>query len=255
MKFCTSGGRGAMVAGGRGAMVALVVVALAATGCTGAAGGKKAASPSASTTVTTSIAPTTTSAATSTAALSGVVVQTSDLPTGWMAEGPSIPEGAFVDVASQLAHCLAVRDVTPDVTASTQSGPFTQGEEIVVSTAASFSNDTDVAAETAMLTNPKFTKCFDQAASGASYGGATIQSATATVEPGRGSGPANVAGSLHVSYTGTYFSQGVQSTADVVLITGPRLLVTIEFFGITSSVPTAVEASVIAKVAARAATG
>ena len=139
-------------------LAAVIMAALAAAGCSSAT---KTGS-SATTTVPISIAPTTapsgTGASTGTgaAALSGLVVQTSDLPTGWAAQGASIPDGAFTDVASQLAHCLGVRDVTPDSTGSTQAGPFTQGDQIIVSAAASFPNDTDVSAATAMLTSPKF---------------------------------------------------------------------------------------------------
>lgn len=187
--------------------------------------------------------------------MSRVVVQTSDLPAGWVAQGASIPGGAFVDVLSRVAHCLGVRDVTTDAATSTQSGPFTQGVQIVVSAAVAFPNNADVSGATAMLTNPRFGPCFDQVASGASYDGVTLGSTTTTVSPGPGSGPANVAGSLQVAFTGTYLSDQVQSSADVVVITGPEILVTVLFTGVSGSVPAAIENSVIAKVAARAATG
>lgn len=234
-------------------VAAVILAALAATGCTS---GNNVGS--ATTTVPATTAPTTpwsSGAGTGAAALSGVVVQTSDLPSGWAAQGASIPEGALTDVASQLANCLGVRDVTTDATDSTQAGPFTQGDQFIVSAAARFPNDTDVSTATGMLTNPKFAQCFDQIASGASYDGVTLQRTTTTVNPGRSSGPANVAGSFHVAFTGTYFSDQVQSAADVVLITGPKLLVTVVFTGVSGTVPAAVQSSVIAKVAGRAATG
>lgn len=228
-------------------------VALVAAGC-GSGGGHTAP-----TTVPTTVRVTTTTTLpppTQQQLQATVLIQPSDLPTGWTASAAAVSASRAAD-ATAFAQCMGVRDTGPDVVATGVSPNYTSGSAVVSSTATSFANATDVQVDTAAFIDPKAPTCFIQVEKARLAATlpktAVVKTVTLKITPGAGGGPSNVVATGTGTIAYTLSGKTTTSNYDLVYITGPRVEAQVGFSSTGTAVAAAVKAAVVAKVAARVA--
>jgi len=223
---------------------AVAVVLLLAACSSAKSGSGKAASPSAT--------PATK------AQLQTIVLQPADLPAGWKGTPYQADPNDAADQAALLA-CTGGKDTTADKVAEANSDDYNLDNATISSSANSFKSQSDIDADVATLHSPKLSSCYDQLLkkqlATALPAGATIKSASITITPGSGGGPANVAatgsGTIQISANG----QIVPAYVNVAFITGPLIEAEVDAENVGTPVPPAVVSALVAKVAARAAQG
>jgi phage tail protein X len=186
------------------------------------------------------------------------VLQTTDLPTGWSGT-PYKPDPTGPAQNAAFAACLGARNTSLAEVADVHSQNFAMGHANISSEAASYPSHDDLAADLALLTNAKFSSCFEtglRAALGKTLpAGATISSVDVKVTPGAGGGPSNVSGTLALTVTvaNPGLTQTIYSTT--VYMVGPLIEAQLVLTNSGQPFPAALQATLIKAVAARAATG
>ncbi len=215
------------------------------------------AAASAPTSAPTSAAPPLTPASAS--QLTGIVLKSSDLPTGWTgtAYKPDPHAGA---VNAAFAKCLGVRNTGPDQVADVHSRTFTMSHPYTTidSEATSYRSASDLAVDRAALSSPNYASCNDKvwrtALAQVLPAGVTIGGITTTVTEGPAGGPGNVIGAVSTTiiliHTDTGI--GVPSRAWAVFAFGPLIEAAIYYIGV---VPADLQTKLLNLVATRAARG
>jgi hypothetical protein len=203
-----------------------------------------------------SSSPAASSASPATAAqLKKIVLQASDLPQGWKGT-PHKADPSDAAAQAQVVACAGGRNTDSDKVADTDSEDFALDQATISSSATSYRSQSDIAADTALLHNPKLSTCYTQLVKkelGAALpGGATIESASIKITPGSAGGPANIvatgSGTIKVNVNG----QQVPVYLNVAFITGPLIEAELDAENIGAPVPPALFRSLVAAMAARA---
>lgn len=184
-----------------------------------------------------------------------VVLQATDLPAGWSAT-PYKPDPTGPATNAAFAACLGARNTYLDEVADVHSQNFAMGNANISSEAASYPSNDDLAADIALLTSTKYSSCVEtgvRAGLGKTLpASTTINSIDTKVTSGAGGGPSNVAGAVAITVTITKsgLTQTLYSTT--VVITGPLIEAQLVFTDSGQPLPTALQATLISDVAARA---
>jgi hypothetical protein len=192
----------------------------------------------------------------SAAELKKIVLQPADLPAGWKGT-PYKPSADDAANQAALVKCVGGRNTDPDKVAESHSQDFEQGNSTISSAASSYRSQSDLDADVALVHSPKISGCYEQLVKD-SVGptmptGTKISSVSMKITPGSGGGPANVVatgtGKIRVEASG----QRVTVYINVAFITGRLVEAEVDSEGIGAPIPAASQASLVAKVAARAA--
>jgi len=186
--------------------------------------------------------------------LTAIALQRADLPAGWVGTPPD-PNPAQAAEDAALATCVGGKDTFPDETGESDSDDYSLDNASISSSAASFQSPADLTSDIANLKSSKIDTCYKQLAVselGALPAGATLDNAEIDVTPGTGGGPSNVVATATGRIEVTVSGQLVAFYLNIAFITGPSIEAEVDFFNIGTPVPTALRASLIAKVAARA---
>src|SRR6185437_10598775 len=128
--------------------------------------------------------------------LEQIVLQPGDL-YGW-ARTPYEADPSDNQDQLTLMRCTGARNTDSDKVAEVHSTDFSLDQATIFSDATSYRSQADIDSDTALLHNPKFAGCYQNLAKGqiskSLPAGAKIHSISLTVKPGRGTGPANLAG-------------------------------------------------------------
>lgn len=190
--------------------------------------------------------------------LSDIVVQPSDLPAGWKAEPASV-SGTQVADSAAYARCMGIPNTLTDAAGIAFSPDFVKGALLITSTATSFHSKTDVQTDTAALTNPKASSCFESVArsrlSAALPAGATVRSFTLNITPGSGGGPVNVVATASGTVVFTASGHRLSLDDEVVFFAAPRIEAQVAFYSTGATVPASVKAVVVQEVSARVSRG
>jgi hypothetical protein len=231
-----------------GPAVLLIVLLTGCGNSSSTTGSDKASSPS---------SPASLSPATR-AQLEAIVLQTGDVPTGWTSKPYEANPNADADEAA-LATCVGVPSTADHKAADAYSADFALGDASISSSATSYQSQSDLDVDVAMLNNPKLSPCYDQmmkkGLAASLPDGSTLESASFTVTPGSAGGPANIIATGAGTGTVTVSDQKVTFFVSVAFITGPLMEATVNNFSIGEPFPAAVEKSLFAAVATRAAKG
>ena len=190
--------------------------------------------------------------------LQTIVLQASDLPTGWTGT-PYQPSSSDAADQAALVACVGGRNTEADKVAEANSDDYNLDNATISSSASSFKSQSDLAADIAILHSPKLDSCYEQLLkkelSTSLPAGTTIESATVTITPGAGGGPSNVvatgSGTIQVKSN----AQTIPVYVDVAFITGPLIEAEVDAENVGTPVPPAVVSAMVGKVAARAAQG
>ena len=229
---------------------AVIASALAITACSSSGGGTPTPAPSTSASTTSAVttpspAPSTSSAGSSSPSastgtgtgtgtapshdvLSGLVVQASDLPTGFTSQ----PHDTTTDDDTnqqQIVACVGSTSVNPaDKIEEVNSDDFVKDPLTISSDATSYTSQAAVDALVQVIQNPKAEDCFKTllqqqvASSGGSVTAADIQ-----VTPGTNGGPSNVVAVLQGKVDITVSGQQASVRVAEVFIEGRQLLATV----------------------------
>jgi hypothetical protein len=194
----------------------------------------------------------------SVAQLQKIVLQPSDLPTGWKGAPFKANPNQVADQAS-LVKCVGARNTASDKVAEMHSEDFALRDARISSSASTYRSPSDIDADLVMMHSPKLSSCFDQlmkrTLATTMPTGVKIASSSIKITPGSAGGPANVVatgtGSIEVSVNG----QQVPFFVSVAYITGPLIEAEVDTFNAGSPVPASVVNPLVATVATRASKG
>jgi hypothetical protein len=193
-----------------------------------------------------------------TAALTAIVLQTADVPSGWTGT-PNTPDPGEAATQAALVACVGGKDVFADQIAEVHSDDFNLSTASLSSQASKFRSQADVDADVSILNSPKISNCYEvllrkELATGLPAG-ATLGAVTVHITPGQGGGPSNIAG----TGTGTiaFSANGASSVVYVAVafITGPLIEAEVDAENVGVPVPAAVFTQAVTTVAGRAAKG
>jgi hypothetical protein len=230
------------------ALVAVVTLALA--GCASVTngighGGTPPAAPTApvgfpstSTAPTTSIPPPATDGRPATTAqLQAVVIQPSDLPTGWTSK-PDTDDGDSAQdqqLSTELDTCLDTRDTGPDIVNSANAPDFLAGGFTLFSSATSYRSDADVESDAGALDQPNAQNCLQtnlQQTMGAEHSATTTFGTVSLVVLAHPAGvPSNVAAVAVASIPVVQNGQPFTLHFGTAFITGPKIEADFTFLG------------------------
>ncbi len=187
-------------------------------------------------------------------ALTRIVLQTDDLPPGWIAR-PTRGAGADTDMQTQVATCVGVRTDTSKQINRVESPDFGSGEFTASSAATSFKTQLEVLNRLAAVRSPRAAGCFDQAlrTSLAKVLPAHTQVQNLTVRTVEGGAAPNVDATLHAVVTVSALGQTARVYSDTAFISGAQFGVQVTFTGIGTQVPSDVQQQLTRAVARRAA--
>ena len=219
-------------------------------------------STAASTTTTTSTVKTSAPPASSKAdpLLSQIVLGRADLPTGWTATPTATPTAAPAASSSgqsALVACVGGKNTSPDKTASLSSDAFTQSAATITSSAARYRSQAAITADIGLLKSPRISACYKalttQSLRASLPAGATIASGGLEVVPAPKGGPANVVAVATSKFVVNASGQPVTLYQTTAFITGRLIEAEVDFQGVDTAVPTALQEQLIDVVAGRAA--
>ncbi len=185
--------------------------------------------------------------------LKKIVLQASDLPAGWQA-GPylGLPDEAGINAV--MADCMGTRDTTPDMVAETKSAGYTNGKVQVESIAASYRSERDLDEDFGALSNPRLSPCQELLNRKILEGvGVTVGSLSIKATPAPAGSPANVVGVVTAAITETQGGSRIVEHDRVTFIRGPLIEVQVEMTSTGPPIPEDLMNSLVAKIAARAA--
>ncbi|MBE7187735.1 hypothetical protein [Jatrophihabitans endophyticus] len=226
---------------------------------TGAAPSSTAATTSSAAATTSSAAPTTSAPAggPSTATLKSIVVQQSDLPSGWTGTPAPAESTHDKDVDAQLAACVGSSDAgEQDQIQQVMSDDFHSGQSTVSSDASSYRSESDVRSQVAQLKNPKAQGClsslFRKEIAASLPAGSTIKNIAIRLSTAD-TGIANLIGTANGRIT--VAAQGRQVTVYIGagFFIGNRITGQVTFTSIGTPISSAFANPVVKAVAARAA--
>jgi len=228
---------------------------------------KSPSTPSASSTAPSSSAATSSSssAAPSSAApaplaqLKKIVLQPADLPPGW--KGTPASKDNADDAATQaaLAKCVGVRNTDPDKVADANSSDFALGDASISSSASSYSSQSALAADIALVHSAKLGPCFDRQAkelfAKSLPAGTTVDSVSSKFTSGSAGFRSNVVGSGVSTVKLSSGGQHLVLYLTVAFITGPLIEAEVDTQNVGKQVAASVVKSAVSAVADRAAKG
>ncbi len=187
-------------------------------------------------------------------ALTRIVLQPADLPSGWAAR-PTQGAGVDADIQTQVASCVGVRTDASKLINRAASPDFGSGQFTASSTATSFKTELEMLHRLAAVRSPRATVCFTRALRTSLAkqlpSGTDVQNLTVHTVDG-GAAP-NVAATLHAVVTVTALGQTARVYSDTAFISGTQFGVQVTFTGIGSQVPSALQQHLTRAVARRAA--
>jgi hypothetical protein len=232
----------------------LFIIVLIAAGC---ASGHHTTAPTTTapvTATTTAETPTTTE----TERLQPVVVQLTDLPTGWQDSATGGVNEGDSDDEYELAQCLGAPSTAADQLVEIDSDEYSLDSQplaTVDSSVIGYKSAADVAAGVAVLRDPGLASCAQQALpddlSGILPTAAKIENFAIRVSLGPGAGPADVVATVTSSFVVTGLGRAEDFAADFVFLTGATDEVELIFVAPSPGVPETVRSMVIAEVSAR----
>jgi hypothetical protein len=186
------------------------------------------------------------------ARLSGIVVQQSDLPSGWAAK-PFVPNPASSAQQATVLTCAGSPDTSADKTGEAHSADFTSGNSQVSAHAAGYAQASDVDAQVALIQSPAISACYgDLLRSQIAGSGAEVDSVSVMVTPGNGPGPTNIIGTASGTAQVTSKGQPLTFYLSAAFITGPLTVAEVDAESVGAPIDPDVLASIYIAVATRA---
>ena len=190
-------------------------------------------------------------------ALTRIVLQSDDFPSGWIAR-PTRGAGAAgsdADLQTQVATCVGVRTDTSKQINRAESPDFGSGQFTASSAATSFKTQIEVLNRLAAVRSPRAAGCFDKAlrTSLAKVLPAHTQVQNLTVRTVDGGAAPNVGATLHAVVTVSALGQTARVYSDTAFISGAGFGVQVTFTGVGTQVPSDVQQQLTRAVARRAA--
>jgi hypothetical protein len=215
-----------------------MLVAVLTAGCSGSSGSSATATPTAS--------------GANGSRLSGVVVQQSDLPSGWAAKA-FVPNPASSAQQATVLTCAGAPDTSADKTGEAHSANFTSGNSQISAHAASYAQQSDIAAQIALIQSPAISSCYsDLLRSQIAGSGAQVDSVSVVVTPGNGPGPTNIIGTASGTAQVTSKGQPVTFYLSAAFITGPLTVAEVDAESVGAPIAPDVLAATYIAVATRA---
>jgi hypothetical protein len=186
-------------------------------------------------------------------ALSAIPVTPDELP-GWQVSPPSADTSSDVESDKKLAKCMGVK-YSARLTGAMAEADYRLGPYLVTSQAQRMRHS-DVAADVAMLDNPKFRSCFRKPLRrefGEAIPGARFNSSRLQITSRAPGAPANVVGVISLQVAFAANGQTRMMYFDSALIAGRRIESQLVFIGVDSPVDGEIQAQLIAAVAGRTA--
>lgn len=225
----------------------MAAVIVFAGGC-GGGGGSKTTTTTAGPPASTTVPPP------GQAQLGMIVVQPSDLPTGWAAQAPSVPYNR-VGVPMAFSQCVGTTVTAPHVAGTAYSHTFVMGTDVITSNAVSFTTLNDVPADTQALASPKASGCLQQVEKNLFTAllpaGSTVRTYQVKVTPGNNGVAANVVAVADSTITYSVTGHSLTLTIEVVYFAAPRIEAQVSFSSAGTAIPVATKAAVLNKVSAR----
>jgi hypothetical protein len=168
--------------------------------------------------------------------LKAIVVQQSDVPSGYSGS-PSDSSSDDDSSQQQIVQCVGGSGVNAsDKIDEEHSDDFVKNPQTVSSDATSYSSQAAVDALVSVITNPKAQDCFNQLLKQqVEASGGSVTSANITITPGRNGGPSNVVALLQGRVDVT--ASGEKLTLNVIegFIEGKQLLATVSVEAINAA--------------------
>jgi hypothetical protein len=193
------------------------------------------------------------------AQLAAMVLQPSEVPSGWTA---SVHKADATEAAqdAKFDKCLGARDTDPDKVAEAYSEDYTQTNGSISSDASSYKTSSDIDSDKAALTGSKAAGCFQdsleaQIVSTLPKGSQYHDYGFKLTKGGPAGSPSNVVtyGALHMSIAAA--GQNVDLYLNVAFIVGPLIEAEVDFEGIGAPLDAIIQAGVIKAVSDRVAAG
>ena len=195
------------------------------------------------------------SKAPSKATLQKVVVQQSDLPSGWKGSPPSIEASQVGNVVSAVYTCIGGTTINNKNEIEQVNGDdFTQGQNTISSSATSFKTQQEIDNRVKLLLDPKADACFTstlKSTLGKVVPGAKVASAQVHVVKGYPGAPSNVAASATAQLALSIAGQTEPIYLSAAFIKGTLLGATVEFLGVGSPIDASVQTKAVTDVANR----
>ncbi|WAX58652.1 hypothetical protein M6B22_07755 [Jatrophihabitans cynanchi] len=208
------------------------------------------------TTAITTAAPTTGGPSTppSEAALRAMVLQQTDLPSGWTATAYQ-PDPTDAKNKAQFAQCTSHRNTESDKVSEVHSDDYNSGPSQLSSQATSYSSADAIAEDTAAMQSPKATSCYEQLAKteipASLPTGMKVDRLTVKISKPAAGDPSNVI--AWGDATVVVSQDGKQTTVytAAAFIVGPLVEAEVDFTNVGSPIPASVRQQLATIVAAR----
>lgn len=247
---------------------ALLLVGVLGAACSSSTsgGGTTAPTPSPGTSSSTSSPSTSPSSsassssggAPSTATLKGIVVQQSDLPSGWTGKPAAAETAQDKQTDAQLNRCVGIpASAERDQVQQVMGDDFSKGQATVSSDTSSYKSDADVRQEVAGLRGSKTQSCisslFRREIKSSLPAGATISAVGLKLDTSHNGGLSNLVGVANGSVTVTGQGKTIKAYLGVGFFTGPQLTGSVSFTSLGTPIPSSFADPILAAVAKRAA--
>lgn len=185
-----------------------------------------------------------------------ILLQRSDVPAGSEATPHGSPGGKDVTIQAEKARCVGVRNTQAEMDSNAHSDDFAfpGGSVIVVSSAISYPSQSSVDQYVAMVTSPKFSRCYEQAMRSGAGPESAFEDSSVKITAGSGGGPSNVVatGASTVRMSG----QSKPVFLSLAFISGPLMTAEVVANGMNGTpVPASQMQALVRTVATRAAKG
>jgi hypothetical protein len=188
------------------------------------------------------------------AALKAMVLQQSDLPTGWTGTAYQ-PDPTDAKNKAQFAQCTGHRNTESDKVSEVHSDDYNSGPSQLSSQATSYSSADAIAEDTAAMQSPKATSCYEQMAKTAipasMPAGMKVEHLTVKIGKPSAGDPSNVI--AWGDATVVVSQDGKQTTVytAAAFIVGPLVEAEVDFTNVGSPIPESVRQQLATIVADR----
>ena len=183
-------------------------------------------------------------------------MQRSEVPADYQAKPyQASPDDAATQAA--LVRCIGGTNTSKDKTGEAHSPDYVVQEVQISSNAQSFKSKADLDADTALISSPKASSCYEKLFSAKLAAGlpsgAAVTKVAIKITPHPAGAPSNVVGTGAGTITVRVQGQTVEVNLGVAFITGPLLEAEVDAVNVGGPIPGALLTTLVKKVAERAA--
>ena len=188
------------------------------------------------------------------AALKAMVLQQTDLPTGWTGTA-SEPDPTDAKNKAQFAQCTGHRNTESDKVTEVHSDDYNSGPSQLSSQAASYSSADAIAEDTAAMQSPKATSCYEQMAKTAIPAslpaGMKVERLTVKIGKPNAGDPSNLIAWGDATVVVSQDGQQTTVYTAAAFIVGPLVEAEVDFTNVGSPIPESVRQQLATIVADR----